>query len=145
MIEKKLNKHEKRAELVKYRDLIMVTLDYYIDNKEMQIKTKSIITMNFADIKDKKVSLIVWNTEKEDDLHVYLGRLQMENGESHFVNVEKGWRVTLDEEQLSRLQPVSDDLKETLLNADYALSMSMGDLVESNQQDYRTTGMSWQD
>lgn len=34
-----LSKDEKRAELIKYRDLVLATLDYYIDNKEMQIKT----------------------------------------------------------------------------------------------------------
>jgi hypothetical protein len=39
MADKKLNKDEKQEELVKYRDLVLATLDYYIDNKEMQIKT----------------------------------------------------------------------------------------------------------
>lgn len=39
MVDKKLNRDEKQAELVKYRDLVLATLDYYIDNKEMQIKT----------------------------------------------------------------------------------------------------------
>lgn len=39
MTDKKINKDEKQQELVKYRDLVLATLDYYIDNKEMQIKT----------------------------------------------------------------------------------------------------------
>ena len=39
MADKKRNKDEKQEELVKYRDLVVATLDYYIDNKEMQIKT----------------------------------------------------------------------------------------------------------
>jgi hypothetical protein len=39
MADKKLNKDEKQEELVKYRDLVLATLDYYIDNREMQIKT----------------------------------------------------------------------------------------------------------
>lgn len=39
MVDKKLNRDEKKEELVKYRDLVLATLDYYIDNKEMQIKT----------------------------------------------------------------------------------------------------------
>jgi hypothetical protein len=90
--------------------------------------------MNVADLKDKTIALIVWNTEKEDDVHVYLGKLQVENGEYCFVNMEKGWRVSLDNEQMNQLQPVSDDLKETLLNADYALSLSMGELPQSNSQ-----------
>lgn len=39
MTDNELNKDEKQAELKKYRDLVLSTLDYYIDNKEMQIKT----------------------------------------------------------------------------------------------------------
>ena len=39
MTDKKINKDEKQQELVKYRDLVFATLDYYIENKEMQIKT----------------------------------------------------------------------------------------------------------
>jgi hypothetical protein len=39
MADKKLNKDEKQEELVKYRDLVLATLDYYVDNKEMQTKT----------------------------------------------------------------------------------------------------------
>jgi hypothetical protein len=35
----KINKDEKQQELVKYRNLVLATLDYSIDNKEMQIKT----------------------------------------------------------------------------------------------------------
>jgi hypothetical protein len=35
----KLNKDEKQAELTKYRELVLATLDYYIDKKEMHIKT----------------------------------------------------------------------------------------------------------
>ncbi len=39
MTDNKLNQDEKQAQLLKYRDLVLATLDYYIDNKEMQFKT----------------------------------------------------------------------------------------------------------
>lgn len=39
MADNKLNKDEKQAELLKYRSLVLTTIDYYLDNKEMQIKT----------------------------------------------------------------------------------------------------------
>jgi uncharacterized protein YcbK (DUF882 family) len=39
MTDKHLNTFEKQAELEKFRDLVLATLDYYLDNKEMQIKT----------------------------------------------------------------------------------------------------------
>ena len=35
----KLNKDEKEAELKKYRELVLATIDYCLDNKEMHIKT----------------------------------------------------------------------------------------------------------
>ena len=38
MTDNKLSRDEKQAELTKYRDLVLATLDYYIDNKVMQIK-----------------------------------------------------------------------------------------------------------
>lgn len=39
MNEGKLDKDEKLAELTKYRDLVLATLDYYLENKLMQIKS----------------------------------------------------------------------------------------------------------
>jgi hypothetical protein len=39
MTDNERSKNEKQEELLKYRDLILATLDYYIDNKVMQIKT----------------------------------------------------------------------------------------------------------
>lgn len=99
--------------------------------------------MTFNDLKDKAISIIVWNTEKENDVHVYLGCLQMELDEIYFLNEEKGWKIHLDDEQLSRLKPVDLDSKTILLNADFALSMSMSDLPQQNSQDYNATGMKW--
>lgn len=39
MNERKLNQEEKQIELQKYRSLVLATLDYYLENKVMQIKT----------------------------------------------------------------------------------------------------------
>jgi hypothetical protein len=39
MKEGNLSKVEKQIELQKYRDLVLATLDYYLENKVMQIKT----------------------------------------------------------------------------------------------------------
>jgi hypothetical protein len=39
MTDNKPNTAEKQAELAKYRDLVLATLDYYIDHKESQIQT----------------------------------------------------------------------------------------------------------
>ncbi len=100
--------------------------------------------MNLAEIEDKRVAMIVWNTEKEDDVRVYLGKLENVNGEYAFINEEKGWKVSLENEQLSHLHPVTEDLREMLLNADYALSMSMSSLPETyDTNNYKQTGINW--
>jgi hypothetical protein len=39
MTDNKLNKEEKQAQLLMYRDLVLATLDYYIDHTEMHFKT----------------------------------------------------------------------------------------------------------
>lgn len=86
--------------------------------------------MNISDLKDKLVALIIWNLEEEDDVHVYLGKVEMEDEQAYFINQEKGSKIAIDEEQLSRIKIVSEEMKEVLLNADYALSMNMEDLPE---------------
>jgi hypothetical protein len=99
--------------------------------------------VNLVDLIGKAIALVVWNTEKEDDVHVYLGKLQMERDEYYFLNEEKGWQLSLSEEQLSDIHTVPGELKTTLLNADYALSMAMSDLPESDSEDFKPTGMKW--
>lgn len=39
MTDNKINKDEKQAELEKYRDLVLATIDYYLDNKFANFKT----------------------------------------------------------------------------------------------------------
>ena len=39
MTKEKLNQDDKAAELKKYRDLVLATIDYYLDNNLMKIKT----------------------------------------------------------------------------------------------------------
>jgi hypothetical protein len=38
-IDNRLSDGNKQADLIKYHDLVLATIDYYLDNKEMQIKT----------------------------------------------------------------------------------------------------------
>ena len=100
--------------------------------------------MNIDDVKDKGVAMIVWNTQKENDVQVYLGTIQNVDGEYAFINKETGWKVSLDDEQLSRLRPVSEELKKTMLDADYAFSMRMGILPDPDDKGgFKNTGIKW--
>ena len=92
---------------------------------------------------DKSIALLVWNTEVENDAHVYLGRIKKEGGEFVFFNDEKGWCISLDSEKFERLRVVTAELKEMFLNADYFFSFSMSGLPDDPGRDLRPTGMRW--
>jgi hypothetical protein len=100
--------------------------------------------MNLEQVKEKSIAMVVWNSQKENDVHVYLGKLNSSDGQYSFINEERGWKILLNDEQLGRLKPVSDDLKDILLNADYSFSMSMGDIPDGEDlTDYNDTGLKW--
>jgi hypothetical protein len=95
------------------------------------------------DYSHKSIALLVWNTEVDDDAHVYLGRIRKQGDEIVFLNDEKGWRVSLDAEKLEGLKPVTAELKEMFLNADYFFSVSMRGLPDDPGQGLRPTGLRW--
>ncbi|MGI8950251.1 MAG: hypothetical protein ACR2FN_01570 [Chitinophagaceae bacterium] len=96
-------------------------------------------------IKDKTIALLIWNTEKENDAHVYLGKIISINNAYHFINEEKKWDISFDSEQYGRLQIVLEDLKGILLNADFYISLLMGGLADDSNEDFIFTGINWQD
>jgi hypothetical protein len=91
----------------------------------------------------KSIALLVWNTEVENDAHVYLGRIKKEEEDFVFVNDEKGWRISLDNIKLDRLKSVTSELKEMFLNADCVISLSMRGLPDEPGRDFNPTGIRW--
>jgi len=94
-------------------------------------------------LKDKKVALLVWNTEKENDVHVYLGEIIKKEDDFYFVNAQEKWNFYLDLDKLERIKKVEDDVKEILLNADFGLSVSIASLPDKLGEDFVPTGMKW--
>lgn len=99
--------------------------------------------IDYYTIKNKKIALSIWNAEKENDAHVYLGVIKRKEGGYYFVNKEKGWLIPLEDEWLSRLKVVKEDLKSTLLGADYIISLLMGDLPDDDEGNTVKTGVNW--
>jgi hypothetical protein len=95
------------------------------------------------DYADKKIAIIIWNTEKEDDAHVYLGIIELIDGEFFFRNKAKGWNIQLDDEKLERLKPVTEDIKSTLLGADLFFSFSMSGIPDDSTDEFIFTGIKW--
>jgi hypothetical protein len=99
--------------------------------------------MNVEQAVGKCITLVVTNVDKEDDVHVYAGLLQIQDGQYSFVNEERGWRVQLDKEQLGRITPVGEELREMLLGGDYYLPLTVGSLAENSQDEVFKTGLKW--
>src|SRR3954470_12500907 len=99
--------------------------------------------MDIEDLEGKLICLVIWNTEIENDVHAYAGKIICENNQYCFVNEERNWRVSLDDEQLKRLTPTPIELKEPLLNAEYYINMSMGNIPEESKDVFIDTGLNW--
>ena len=99
--------------------------------------------MDYNQLKTKSVALLIWNTEKENDAHVYIGAIIKEEAGFHFVNKSQGWKLSLDEEKMQRLEEVTEDMKEVFLGADYFISLSMTTLPNKDNQDFIPTGIKW--
>jgi|SRR5664279_5297989 len=92
---------------------------------------------------NKSTALLIWNSEVENDAHVYLGQIKREGADFVFKNELKRWELSLDPEKLERLKPVTAELKEIFLGADYFISLSMTGLPEDPGQDFVPTGFGW--
>ncbi len=70
--------------------------------------------MNYSALQNKSIALLIWNTEMEDDIHVYLGQIVQDESGFKFINEAKGWRVSLSDRQMAGINAVSAEAKEVL-------------------------------
>lgn len=98
---------------------------------------------NYNHLLDKKIALIVWNAADENDVRVFLGEIIHANEEFRFVNQTEHWNLHLNTDQLDSTNEVSDELKSILLDADYAISLSIEQLPTDSTDGFINTGMSW--
>jgi hypothetical protein len=98
--------------------------------------------MELKDIENKLIALVVWNLDKKGDVHVYVGQLTKPATDWIFRNEKRGWTVPIHNDKIEKIKKVTDDLKQTLLNADYFINLTIGDLVDDDGQ-FVPTGMKW--
>jgi hypothetical protein len=99
--------------------------------------------LSFEKIKEKNIALVVWNAEKDDDAHVYLGKIVHSENVYSFRNESRKWNLPLNEQDLDKLKQVPQDLKISLLNADFYFSMSIGSIPDNSKEKFIPTGMQW--
>ena len=142
MTNNKLNKDEKQIELQKYRDLVLATLDYYLDNKETQIKTADFDSIeHFKGLK----------TQTED--HFQKGRLtrlkqwfrdltemQVETGDLKFnkyLQDKTKYETDIFKSYFERVDKVIEKGKITTDNQFYDINMLVDQLCQTEPVDNR--------
>jgi len=92
---------------------------------------------------NKKLALVLWAEDEngEDDVTVFSGTLIRIEG-LYFLEREDGNNPEILQEWLGRIKPVTVELKETLLDCDFQLSLSVGQ-VESEQGLEHFGGLKW--
>src|ERR1043165_6997724 len=99
---------------------------------------------SFPEIENKSIALVVFNKEKENDAHVYLGKIMLQDESIVFINEAKKWSIELDEEMMDDIEVVSPALKGMLLGADYWFRMYLSGTIEDDAiNDHIATGLKW--
>ena len=106
------------------------------------------MSIDLTKLNNTSFAVLVWYIKdgEEDEAKVY-GGLATWNAATSTVDVRRNESekpvLHLSGEQLERIQIVTDEVKEILLNCDYGISLTMSELPEDNPEGYTETGMKW--
>jgi hypothetical protein len=135
MRDNKHHKVEKEAELKKYRDLVLATIDYYLNNKEMHIKTadfdstehyKGLKTQTEAHFqKGRLTRLKQWFRD--------LTEMQVETGDLNFnkyLQDKTGFDIDIFQSYFQRVDKVIEKGKITTDNQFYDINIMVDQLCQ---------------
>jgi hypothetical protein len=99
--------------------------------------------MKIEDIENKTLALVLWEQVEngEGDVVVYPGVL-IKEGESYFLQREKGGNPEIQEPWLARVKQVPSNLKDTLMGCEYELSLTVGN-VNGAPEGFEKFGLKW--
>lgn len=92
---------------------------------------------------DKKLALVLWGKDEsgEDDVVVFAGILREING-SYFLERNDGSDPEIKQAWLDRIKQIPEDIKSTLLDCEYQLSLAV-DNLDGSSADYEKYGLVW--
>jgi len=96
-------------------------------------------------IHGKRLAMLVWGKKPDgsDDVMVYTGIADWDGQHLTMVR-EPGPSFSVQDDWLDRIKAVDPEAKETLLDAEYAFSVTVGPLPDgANPDDYLSTGLRW--
>lgn len=96
-------------------------------------------------IKYNSVGLVIENTEKQNDIKIFYGKIVNNDSENYFINEDENIKLSLDDKQLNRIKKVDIKMRNEISsfkNCEYILWMTMVDLKDENQN-LKKTGINW--
>ena len=93
----------------------------------------------------RSLALILWseNSEGEDDVAVFGGTLMLKDEQFLLVRND-GAHIQLRPEWIDRIKTVDSELRETLLQCEYCISLTLGD-AEGDDGPFEDFGLKWPD
>ena len=106
------------------------------------------MAIDFKRINNSPFALLVWYLQdgKEDEAKVFSCVASWDPESSSVYLYRNGSdkpALTLSGDQLNRINIVSEDMKEDLLNADFGISLTMGNLPADLTGKLNPTGLKW--
>ena len=102
--------------------------------------------MDLSELDNKSIALVVWGKDDqgEDDVAVFTGIMKVENGELYFHRDNEEVHFEMPFDDLDRIKPVPSDLKDTMLNCEYFVNLTIVPYPENeNPDDFKITGLKW--
>ncbi len=99
-----------------------------------------------ANLHGKRIAMIAWaeKADGSDDVSVFAGTGNWDGKEFVLVREPSTSSLVLEPEWLERMKLVPDNLKDTLLGAEYQFSVSVGNIKDAdNPEDLIKTGLKW--
>jgi len=112
-------------------------------NSDVMFQSRGIVEAALG----KKVALVLWGTTEtgEDDVAVYSRKLSVSDSGYTLVHTETGHEIPLEEDWLSRLQAVPKELQPILLECEYQIQLTVGNVDESQLTQLEPLGIKWPD
>lgn len=87
--------------------------------------------MKNMELDGKVLAVVLWGEKDgEEEASVHTGTLRKAGASYEFFREEDGPSFNLEQKWLDRIKTVPDELKETLLNADVSLSLTVGQIPD---------------
>ena len=95
------------------------------------------------DALDKALALVLWAKDEndDDDVAVFKGQMIEKNG-MYFLQRDNNVTIEIREEWLPKIEQIPEELKEILLNCDYQLPLTVGN-IENDSGISERLGLKW--